>query len=166
MGRGIWNEVGRVGGSWTQSLAGHGSELELYPKCIGKLREDFRKRLGWRIGDGMWFYFNWQALISDCSMLCSQINFSWIGITFPSRITSSSLRIWGETSYQIWMNGKYQDIQIWSPDKILHIQAKILTHIRPPHSFLLPACVSNPYMRPELSIICLLLWSNMLCILI
>ena len=83
--------------------------------------------------------------------------FSWIQITFPPKITFSSKRIWGETSDQIWMNGKYQDIQIWPMDKILRIQ---LTHIRPSQTFLLSVCVSDTYIFPGLWIIFFLLWSK------
>lgn len=47
-GGGIGNEAGKAGGSWTQSLAGHGSKLEPYPKSNGKPLEGFQR--GWSEG--------------------------------------------------------------------------------------------------------------------
>lgn len=45
---GIGNEVGKAGGSWTQSLVGQGNKLEPYAKCNGKPLESFQR--GW--GEG------------------------------------------------------------------------------------------------------------------
>ena len=57
--------------------------------------------------------------------------FRYISHEFESSFHQESAfllkRMWGETSYQIWINGKYQDIQIRSLDEIFHIR---LTHVK------------------------------------
>lgn len=94
-------------------------------------------------------------LISDWSMLYIQINFSWSRIIFLPRTTFSSK---GFGKKHLPNVDKWEtSCQIWSLNKILHIQ---LIHIRPSHSFLLSACVSNTCVSPHLSTMFILLCSK------